>query len=365
MADARVYCVPTLSPSDLTGVEKLMDAGEVDPGEIVAILAQTEGDGYARGFAAQSLELLLGGRLKLRGEEVRERIPMLIIGGTAGIMTPHVTLFVKRPEAGPPSGQKRLAVGVRTTRILLPEEYGTMVQVEEVSRAVRAAMADAGITDPADVQCVQVKCPAMTAARVQDAKDRGHSVVSPNPAIASSMAKGASALGVALALGEVERSRLGDDVICRDWSLYSRVASTSAGGEQVACRILVIGNSPRSSSELVAGHGVMEDQLDLAGACAAFRSVGLVVRDGQLTAEDRARVKAVFVNAGADFAPGVRSRRHTMHSDFLWSFAGWQAKAVAHAIVSAIVGDTLILASAGAEHQGPPGANLVAVIAQA
>ena len=47
------------------------------------------------------------------------------------------------------------------------------------------------------------------------------------------------------------------------------------------------------------------------------------------------------------------------------AFGGVQAKSVVHAIVASIVGDTHLLASAGAEHQGPPGTNLICVITEA
>src|SRR5436190_67279 len=78
---------------------------------------------------------------------------------------------------------------------------------------------------------------------------------------------------------------------------------------------------------------------------------------------DRPKAAAVFVNAGAYFLPHCLGRRHTMRSDFLAQFSGHAAKAVAHANVSSIVQDTLVLGNAGAEHQGKPGANLVCVIA--
>lgn len=365
MYDADVVRVPMASPGDVAGIAALFDRGRLAPEHVKAVFAQTEGDGYARGYASQSVEILLGERLGWPRRRVNAEIPFLMIGGTAGIMCPHWNLLVRRPADGAarPRG-KRLALGVRTSRVLAPEEYGTMRMVRVVAETTRAAMKDAGIASARDVHCVEVKCPAMTPARVQDAQRRGKKVVNTNPAAASSMAKGASALGVALALGEVPRGKLSDAAICRNWDLYSEVASTSAGGEQVGCRVVVIGNSALSVSGLVAGHGVMRDQLDLEGAYRAFRSAGLRVREGALVAADRKRVAAVFVNAGADFAPAVRGRRHTMHSDFLWSYAGWQAKTVAHAVVSAIVGDTLLLASAGAEHQGPPGANLICVIAR-
>ncbi len=366
MYDADVVRVPMASPGDVSGIADLFNKGKLAPEHVKAVFAQTEGDGYARGYASQSMEILLSEHLGWPRSRVNAEIPFLMIGGTAGIMHPHWNLFVRRPPEGKarPRG-KRLALGVRTSRVLAPEEYGTMRMVQVVAETTRAAMKHAGVASGRDVHCVEVKCPAMTPARVQDAQQRGKKVVNTNPVAASSMAKGASALGVALALGEVPRGKLNDAAICRNWNLYSEVASTSAGGEQVACRVIVIGNSSQSVSDLVSGHGVMGDQLDLEGAYRAFRSAGLPVKDGTVVPADRKRVAAVFVNAGADFAPAVGGRRHTMHSDFLWSYSGWQAKAIAHALVSAIVGDTMVLASAGAEHQGPPGANLICVIARA
>jgi cyanuric acid amidohydrolase len=200
---------------------------------------------------------------------------------------------------------------------------------------------------------------------VADAGQRGRKVANTNPVVASSLAKGACALGVAVATGEVARVRLSDAMINVDKSVYSSVASTSAGGEQVACRVLVIGNVEGAPGRLVAAHGVMEDQLDIVGARKAFARAGLELQDGIVTERDRKRIAAVLVNAGADYVTQVRGRRHVLHSDFLSPFSGIQAKAVAHAAVATIVGDTLFLASAGAEHQGPPGANLVCVIAEA
>lgn len=110
----------------------------------------------------------------------------------------------------------------------------------------------------------------------------------------------------------------------------------------------------------------MQDRLDIAGAREAFAQAGLeITKDGTVTEADRKRIAAVLVNADADYVTNVRGRRHVVHSDFLAPFSGIRAKAVAHAIVATIVGDTMFLASAGAEHQGPPGANLVCVIAKA
>lgn len=363
--ESQVYRVPTSSPGDVSGLAALFDQERVDPEHVVAIMAQTEGDPYCRGYATLATQVLMGERLGCSHDEVFERIPMLMIGGVGGVMCPHLNVFVKRPAPGGASKAGRLCIGVASSRPLLPEEYGTMIQVELVAQTVREAMRDAGLTDARDLECVEVKCPAMTPARIADAESRGRRVVSTNPAGASSMAKGACALGVALATGEVEPGQLSDRVINADKSLYSSIASTSAGGEQVACRVVVFGNAAGAPGRLVAASGVMRDQLDVAGARAAFVRAGLQLEDGVLPERERERLAAVFVNAGADFAPAVRGRRHVLHSDFLAPFSGIQAKAVAHAVVASITGDTLFLASAGAEHQGPPGANLICVIAQA
>jgi cyanuric acid amidohydrolase len=352
------------SPGDVSGVAALFESGEVDPAHVVAIMEQTEGDPYARGYATLAMEVLLSERLGISRRQVFDTIPMMMIGGTGGIMCPHIILFIRQPGSGGGRG-KRLALGVASSRELEPEEYGTMVEVDLVTEAVREAMRDAGITHASQIECVEVKCPAMTPARIADAQMRGQKVANANPVVASSLAKGACALGVAVATGEVDREKLRDGVINVDKSLYSSVASTSAGGEQVACRVLVIGNVDGAPGKLVAAHGVMEDQLDIAGARNAFARAGLELRDGSVAERDRGRIAAVLVNAGADYVGGVRGRRHVLHSDFLSPFSGIQAKAVAHAVVATIVGDTMFLASAGAEHQGPPGANLVCVIAEA
>lgn len=366
--ESSVVCVPMSSPGDVSQVAALFDSKQVDPAHVVAIMEQTEGDAYARGYATLAMEVLLSERLGITRKQVFDKIPMMMIGGVGGIMSPHIYLFIKKPSSTP-VGQtkgKRLSLGVASSRELLPEEYGTMVEVDLVAETVREAMKDAGITDPSQVACVEIKCPAMTPARIADAEKRGQKVVNTNPAVASSLAKGACALGVAVATGEVPRSKLKDGMINVEKSLYSSVASTSAGGEQVACRVLVIGNVDGAPGKLVAANGVMQDQLDIAGARKAFAQAGVALdKDGVVTEADRKRIAGVLVNAGADYVTNVRGRRHVLHSDFLASFSGIQAKAVAHAIVASIVGDTMFLASAGAEHQGPPGANLICVIAEA
>ena len=363
MMDVGAYRLPMAGPDDVSELAALIEAGEVNPHEICAIIAQTEGDGYARGYSALSFQLLLAEKLAMTREEVWDRIPMLMIGLTGGLMSPHYTVFTRREIDAPAAAEKRLSIGIKDTRVLLPEEYGTVVQVKEVAKAVRAAMAEAGISSPADVHCVEVKCPNLTAKRIADAEGRGQKVVSTNLAEAGSKSKGASALGVALALGEIREGDLSNEAICNNWGLYSKVASTSAGNEQVACRVVLLGNSLRAVSKFKIGSGIMQDTLDIAGAKDAFRAAGINIAAG-ISPKDRERIATVFINAGADATGYIRGRRTTMKSDFLAAYAGIFAKAVINAIVGSLIGDTMILASAGFEHQGPLGANLIAAIAK-
>lgn len=365
MFEAQVHTVLMSSPDDVSQVKALFDAGTVDPRHVVAVMSQTEGDGFARGYSALTLRLLLGRLLGVPQEDIFDRVPMLMIGGVAGLMTPHHTLFVNKPtQEKRGSKGKRMVIGVHSTRALLPEEYGTMAQVELVVDAVRDAMKAAGVSEPGDVENVQIKCPGMTTGRIADARSRGKKVVDMNLMTASGMSRGASVLGAAVALGEVDRARLNDSVIGRDSSLCSNKAFASSGNEQIGCRVVVLGNTLGSPSSYVVGSGVMRHQLDLDGARKAFDATGLRLTNGTVHPDDRSRIAAVFVKAGADQCSEMLGNRHTLKTDLLAGFAGHIAKAVAHAVVSGIKGDPLVMGNVGAEHQGAPGANLVCVVAR-
>ncbi|WP_062048348.1 ring-opening amidohydrolase [Bacillus sp. JCM 19034] len=328
-------------PGDVSSLQSLLEKGKVKAETIKAIIAQTEGDGYARGYATLAFQNLLSSYLEISKEDVFEQIPMMMIGKTGGLMTPHYTLFIKEDDCIEwVSEEKRFAFGVASTPILKRNEIGTVKQVDYVTEAVIQAMKEANIDSFEDVKCVEVKCPW---------GDGG------------SLAKAASALGSAIALKEIERHKVSQDSLNQDHSLFSLKTSVSAGQEQVSARVIVMGNSRSSSSDLYIGAGVMEDALDLNGLREAFVNAGL---EGgtPLSDEERERVVQVFVNAGADALSTVRGKRHTMHTDALAMHSGILAKAVANAVVGSFVGETRILCSAGSEHQGPQGSNLVSPV---
>ncbi len=168
---------------------------------------------------------------------------MVMSGGTEGGLSPHLLVFTA--EDAPPGALpvRSLAIGTASTPAFQPEEIGRTAQIEATAQAVTSAMAKAGIIRPQDVHYVQVKCPLLTSERVAQAAARGRTVVTEDGYKSMGYSRGASALGVALALGEVEPAALDDNIVCRRLDLWSGRASTSAGIELMHNEVIVLGNS--------------------------------------------------------------------------------------------------------------------------
>ena len=109
--------------------------------------------------------------------------------------------------------------------------------VEKVATAVKDAMRDAGISDPKDVHYVQTKTPLLTIDSVRDAESRGKHVACE---VHDSMgvSNGTTALGIAVALGEIKMPKA--EEICRNLDLYSSVASCSSGVELTQAQIVLL-----------------------------------------------------------------------------------------------------------------------------
>ena len=367
MQRVDVFRVPMAGPADVSGLRRLLDEGVVRPQDIVAILGKTEGNGcvndFTRGYATLAFSVLLAERLGVTPERVERQVAFVMSGGTEGVLSPHITLFARREVDARPTGAKRLAVGIAFTRPFAPEEIGRMPQILETASAVREGMRQAGIDDPRDVHFVQVKCPLLTSERIEDARRRGKDVCTDDTYESMGFSRGASALGVALAVGELPQQRLRDDVVLADEGLYSSVASTSAGVELLNNVVIVMGNSAQSASEYVIGHSVMKDAIDAEAVREALRQVGIDVR-GSLDPQQAARVVNVLAKAEADPTGYVRGRRHTMLNDSDINHTR-HARAVVGGVIASVVGDPMVYVSGGAEHQGPPGGGPVAVIARA
>ena len=361
-----VHKILCSGPADLALAERLLDDGGLDARDIVAVMGKTEGNGcvndFTRDFATQAWCALLAPRLGLIPAAVHRRVAFVMSGGTEGVLSPHFTVFTRRADGSAQPGAKRLAIGVAFTRDFLPEEMGRMAQVTETAAAVTKAMAEAGIAALGDVHFVQIKCPLLTAAKIGAAAARGSDTVTRDTYESMGASRAASALGVALALGEVDAAALSDAAIGRDWSLYSGIASTSAGIELENNVVIVMGMSEVAGSPYVIDHGVMRDAVDAASVRTCLKErLGLDPdRDAEAVA-----LRVVNIFAKAEAAPGgtVRGARHTMLNDSDIN-ATRHARAAVGAVLASVIGQTAIYVSGGAEHQGPPGGGPFSIIAR-
>jgi cyanuric acid amidohydrolase len=340
----------------------LIGSGAIDPASILAILGKTEGNGgvndFTREYAVAALCTALAPKLGLTPHEVEQRIAFVMSGGTEGVLSPHITVFTRQQVAKPPAGitGKRLSIGMAQTRDFLPEELGRSAQITETARAVKAAMADAGITDAADVHFVQIKCPLLTSDRVEAAAARGNKTATISAYSSMAYSRGASALGVAVALGEVA-SDISDEFVLRRYDLFSKVASTSSGIELMHNVVIVLGNSETSASEFEIGHAVMGDAIDAAAVISALESVGLGT-----TPQPGRELVNILAKAEASPDGTVRGFRHTMLEDTDISSTR-HARAAVGGLIAGLAGTSAVYVSGGAEHQGPAGGGPVAVIA--
>ena len=360
-----VIRIPTSGPGDVSGLMALIDSGALEPSSILAVLGKTEGNGgvndFTREYAVAALCNALAPHVELAPREVEARIAFVMSGGTEGVLSPHITVFARspRPEgAGEGSSEKRLSVGIAQTRDFLPEEIGRDAQIDETIRAVGAAMRDARIDDVSDVHFVQIKCPLLTSERVKEARARGKTPVTTSGYASMGYSRGASAIGVAKALGEIGAD-VGGSQVLKDWRLYSSVASCSAGIELVHNVVILVGNSRFSSSPFRIGHAVMQDAIDLPALMQALESVGLSALD----ARSQSRLVNIFAKAEASPDGAIRGLRHTMLDDSDIN-ATRHARAAVGGLIGGVAGTGAVYVSGGAEHQGPAGGGPVAVIAR-
>lgn len=358
-----VFRVPAAHPADVSGVLALIEAGTLPATSIRAIFGKTEGNGcvndFTRAYAVSAFQHVLAGPLARSPSEVGQQVAMVMSGGTEGGLSPHFLIFAVATTAGAPTGPS-LALGAAVTRPFRPEEIGRLPQIEATADAVAQAMAQAAIASSGDVHYVQVKCPLLTADRVADAAARGQSVATTDTYKSMAVSRGASALGVALALGEVPRAALADEVVCRRPDLWSGRASTSAGIELMHNEVIVLGNSPAWASPSRIAHRVMQDAIDVPALVGALTDAG-IAPSHQLSAAERDRVLAVLAKADPSSTGRIRGARHTMLDDSDIN-ATRHARALVGGVLAGVISRTDLFVSGGAEHQGPDGGGVVAVI---
>lgn len=355
----EVRKVPIHSVADASELTKLLDEGVFEAARVVAIIGKTEGNGgvndYTRIIADRAFReaLVAGGA----DAEAVKQVPIVWSGGTDGVISPHATIFATVDAE--PSEESRLTVGFAMSEVLLPEDIGRAGMITKVADAVKVAMERAGITDASDVHYVQTKTPLLTLSTIADAKSRGQDVFTEDTLYSMDVSNGGTALGIAVALGEIEMPA--DEDVLKDRSLFSSVASCSSGVELDRAQVVVVGNATGVGGRYRIGHSVMEDALDADGIWEAIRSAGLDLPERPRTADLGDRLVNVFLKCEASQDGTVRGRRNAMLDD---SDVHWhrQIKAAVGGVTAAVTGDPAVFVSVSAAHQGPDGGGPVAAI---
>jgi barbiturase len=345
---------------DASGLEERIVAGQFTADEVVAVIGKTEGNGgvndFTRILADNAFRATLARHGKRSAELIRA-VPMVWSGGCDGVITPHATVFARNGKQGPTSKQ-RLVIGTAVSPKILPEDIGRPAMVEKVAEGVRRAMRDAGVDDTSDVHYVQTKTPLLTIEAVRDAASRGKSVACE---VHDSMgvSNGTTALGIAVALGEVPMPKA--EQICKDLSLYSSVASCSSGLELDAAQIVLLGNKAGAGGRYRIGHGVMTDALDIDGIYAAIAKAGLALPARPRAEDLQNRLVNCFIKCEADPRGELRGRRQIMLDDSDVHHHR-HSKAAVGGVAAAAIGDPAVFVSVDAMHQGPQGGGPVIAI---
>jgi ring-opening amidohydrolase-like protein len=363
MPDAiEVRKVPIHSVADASELAQLIDDGVLHADRVIAIIGKTEGNGgvndYTRIIADRAFREVLVA--KGASADAVKQVPIVWSGGTDGVISPHATIFATvPPEDVTPTDEPRLTVGFAMSEQLLPEDIGRTPMITKVADAVKIAMERAGITDPADVHYVQTKTPLLTIHTIRDAKARGKTVWTEETHQSMDLSNGCTALGIAVALGEIEMPTDAD--VMHNRELYSSVASCSSGVELDQAQVVVVGNATGVGGRYRIGHSVMTDALDQDGIWNAIREAGLELPERPRTSDLNGKLVNVFLKCEASADGQVRGRRNAMLDD---SDVHWhrQIKAAVGGVTAAVTGDPAVFVSVSAAHQGPDGGGPVAAI---
>jgi len=359
----EVRKIPLHNVSDASELAKLIDGGVLEADRIVAVIGKTEGNGgvndYTRIIADRAFREVIATKGSRTAQDVKG-IPIVWSGGTDGVISPHATVFATVPaDKTVRTDEPRLTVGFAMSEQLLPEEIGYTPMITKVAAAVREAMDRAGITDPADVHYVQTKTPLLTIHTIRDAESRGKQVWTEHTHESMDLSNGCTAMGIAVALGEIEMPTDAD--VMHNRALFSAVASCSSGVELDQAQVVVVGNARGIGGRYRIGHSVMKDALDADGIWAAITDAGLELPDRPHHTDLKGRLVNVFLKCEASTDGQVRGRRNAMLDD---SDVHWhrQIKSCVGGVTASVTGDPAVFVSVSAAHQGPEGGGPVAAI---
>ncbi|MDB5649231.1 MAG: trzD [Hyphomicrobiales bacterium] len=336
------------APDDMSGLAATLDT--IGPVTRLAVLAKVEGtatiNDYSRGLALRAMTDCLAAQ----GVHADTETQIVLSTGCEGIISPGGMLFFERT-----AGTTRfpgLALGMARSEPLTPQQLLATDHARIAAQVTRAAIRTSGL-DAADVALVLMKSPVLTHA----------AAVSLSPAHraranSTALSRGVAALGIGLALGEIEDSEINDAAIAGRPDLYARRGMVFSGTETLRCEAIVLGNRPGFALALHCG--TIADLIDLDALASVLApdavdpltQVRLMAKSG--------RIAGAFFKAGARPDGRIRGQRTTLFSSELDSDK--HLRAAASGVLGALLGDARTFISGGAEHQAAPGGAVFAAL---
>jgi cyanuric acid amidohydrolase len=332
-------------PGDCRHLDTIINDENIPFHALRAFLSKVNGNGlpndYSRQWAEHNFTLYLQEKFGKQRSEIEKQIVFITSSGCEGLITPHGFLFYEGNQSAVrgDANQKGMVIGVSGTRPLHNGEIGTVEQVNIVGKAVKEAASEAGISDYGEVELVFVKSPI-----VQGETEDFTKIRSSIP-----LTRAASALGVGLALGEVEERSITADAIASNMDVFSRKAFAFSGNETSNCRVIVLGNTRDGNGRMFVRSRVFCDMLDAQGAEELVYSKA-----------NHEQLIAFFAKVSVHPSGMVRGNRVALADSDLP--AGRELRAAASGMFAALLQSTEVFVSAGAEHQGPAGGGVVGAI---
>ena len=347
----------TERPNDVEGLKRVLEALPVEQVQRLALVAKTEGTATINDFSRELALTAAEGAIRVAGgDDLFDRSTLIFSTGCEGVLSPCVYVLAALDD-GPTSadGPPRLAMGGARTRAMATEELVTPMHTRLIAGAVEMAMVEAGL-NATQVSLVFVKSPILTHRAAAATGDSGIM----ERAGSSGQSRGAAALGVALALGEIGENEIDHVRIGKDLHLHANRAMTFSGTEVEFGEVLVLGNRPGPGGNALVYSGGIADILDARGLKALFREAGCGLDEaGELTGTGN--LQAVFLKAGVAPDGCVRGERTTVYQSEV--DPDKHMRAAASGLIGGLLGTGRVFVSGGAEHQAPPGGGLCACIA--
>ena len=343
---AAVRCLPLPRVDDLAALDAALAAGNPAARDVVALLAKTQGDGgpgdRSRAVFVAAARRCLARHLGVRPAAVDARVAFVVSGGIEGAAAPHMIVLSRRDSSAGAKG-RALAIGRHVSPPLDARSTARAAQIDAAADTVRAALRDGGLSAQG-AHLVLIKGPAGSGA----------------DGIAA--ARSATALGAAVALGEIRTAAARAAWRKRDLETWSARVAVSSAAEFPCHEVVVLGHAAGWGGNLRIAHRAMADLIDLGSVVSALSELGLDASP-QLSRAARTRLVASIAKGGPPPGEMLRGVPMGLAADASQPAFRRVRGALAGTIVAA-TGEPFTFVSGGAEHQGPPGGGLVAFVAK-